>query len=1246
MSTSSRSGLEVHPFFVNRNSKPTLHPQDDLAKQASSAMSTDAGFDQNEDRRKRQRTASSERLFVKTEDSDPNENENKWADQLRTVTFSGKRVSAIIVSPTIREHETNNQYRTDITSDGPSIMTQLQNETSSASPQVIANGPTIAGPIRDSNTPISHEEIVAPPPRKKLRVRPDGKLASPKAQKIDQETTPPKKVLRIRSDGKLGSPKGMGDLQDSKPKRTRKSTKSNTSPKKFVVTVKYGHGDGSRSTIACKVDDILSGRITRSSPKRTESTAPAELPKATHPFFLGASSRVLARRSSVSCNSREGEADASPPPRRKYVSPKKAGVISKPADVAPQSIGRNTLGWSTFGTDHARVPRFPGAVEPIWPPQDMLHVGRNTSSLELDRIHQGAWVAPIAYRKLKGVEVKVPAEEEVLTPCLDLVRKYRDDDTIFREVTVRDWRQFRRPLRRLMTNAEMQKAVRQELSSNTIDSNLDLGEIQLHDELGTSPTPQQATHSAVNRMYNNIATSRTAFDNFECETQEWIHKYAPTTAEEVLQQSREVLLLRDWLKGLTVNSVEDRSGGTRESSISRKLNSKPAKKKRKRAKELGDFLVSSDEDTHGTNGADDITGANDPLSASTIFKRSLSRRENGVESSDTLDRAANAVVISGPHGSGKTAAVYAVARELGFEVFEINAGSRRSGKDILDKVGDMTRNHLVQNVPGEEPARIKGESGESELVSETLNNEIRNGRQGTVNSFFTVKGKPKRPSTGDKAKDAKVSPRKSKDLQKHKSQKQSLILLEEVDVLFEEDKMFWSTTLNLIIQSKRPVILTATDERLLPLGDMILFAILRFTPPPTEIAIDYLVIIACNEGHLLSRSAVSTLYRAKQSDLRASIMELNFFCQMAIGDTKGGLDWMLLSSTADGLPCHKSHSKRVVSEGTYQTAMGFLSGEESRSFSQLSLDEETKSLLEIWNSWGIDIEASESFISMVASATDANCSQKVDLEVLQDYDQAAEALSAADTFPAVVCHESNLDLLETHVPELTDQMRSNYTEGSGLLLADYLVDQSGVTESLALALRVCARHLSHHPYYNNSDRALDKQWMIELVPEIMKRRLDAERSKKVFGSTAFDPIARSSNPVLGTPKGPQISCFDSPISVIVEDLAPYVRSIVSYDLKLEEHRRQLSSLLLGPGKDGRKVRTTRSSRAALEGGQKAHTRREKWFPNDTNFDLILQSGGLGWQDALQRIMTDGSEGYVETDPSGMPSDGSAMQNGF
>lgn len=53
------------------------------------------------------------------------------------------------------------------------------------------------------------------------------------------------------------------------------------------------------------------------------------------------------------------------------------------------------------------------------------------------------------------------------------------------------------------------------------------------------------------------------------------------------------------------------------------------------------------------------------------------------------------------------------------------------------------------------------------------------------------------------------------------------------------------------------------------------------------------------------------------------------------------------------------------------------------------------------------------------------------------------------------------------------------------------------------------------------------------------------------------------------------------------------------------------------------MRTTRASLAALEGGSKAHTRRERWFLGTTNafFAPVLQSGGEAWQElAWQRAL--------------------------
>ena len=89
--------------------------------------------------------------------------------------------------------------------------------------------------------------------------------------------------------------------------------------------------------------------------------------------------------------------------------------------------------------------------------------------------------------------------------------------------------------------------------------------------------------------------------------------------------------------------------------------------------------------------------------------------------------------------------MYAVAQELGFKVFEINAGSRRSGKDVLDKVGDMTRNHLVNHAPERDG---KQDSEQSLELTESVRHDIDSGRQATVNSFFKPKDENKEKSRG------------------------------------------------------------------------------------------------------------------------------------------------------------------------------------------------------------------------------------------------------------------------------------------------------------------------------------------------------------------------------------------------------------------------------------------------------------------------------------------------------------------
>ena len=211
---------------------------------------------------------------------------------------------------------------------------------------------------------------------------------------------------------------------------------------------------------------------------------------------------------------------------------------------------------------------------------------------------------------------------------------------------------------------------------------------------------------------------------------------------------------------------------------------------------------------------------------------------------------------------------------------------------------------------------------------------------------------------------------------------------------------------------------------------------------------------------------------------------------------------------------------------------------------------------------------------------------------------------------------------------------------------DPVLDQTGVAETVVFTIKACARRLMHAHDKKITKAPFSNEKMALMITETMQACRSERSNVRSDYTKIFEPIARSNKPLLGISKGPQISTFDGSLSTITEDLAPYVRSIVSYDLRLEEHRRLLSSVLSQSGKNGKRQRTTRASRAALEGGSKAHTRRERWFPINTNFDSVLQSGGERWQDiALKQAMAESYEGGTGLDDgSRRTSLGSAVES--
>ncbi len=864
--------------------------------------------------------------------------------------------------------------------------------------------PTTTSPIQDVQQHVAkrQEDLVVDGPK-------SANIPEKQALKQNGICTPPKKMLKIRPDGKLISPK-FRDTASKPARAVKKKSKSEVNVKQMIVVLKYGEDKESRNITAQKIQGICLN-VDRKKSENLDTTKPnavkVESLKPTHPFFLAPVARVSDHHPSADeIDFKDRTVGDNDQLQRAKHSPKVISAVQKPGVGAGAWASVRGFGGKPFVSGNPRVSRFPGAIDPILPPQGMVHIGRQTE------LESSIFNSPEASEflrtgsKMKDAAIHIPEREEFLRPYADLVKSCREEKNRLHNATNRKKNIVRYPFRRIMTGPELQQAIRQNISCRIpVPRKVVPVDCKEENFLDSAGSDRASVHKAVLQVYEKIESSLTAFDKFDCETLDWVHKYAPRSAEQVLQQGREAMHLRDWLQRLTITSIESRNPDATKNRYSHKhsgLNSR--KKRQKKSGDLEGFVISSDEEAAQMDELADPEVDELSLQGRSYTKRSVLRAGDVSSSSDNTGssgRATNAVVISGPHGCGKTAAVYAVAKEMNFEVFEITAGSRRSGKDLLDKVGDMARNHLVTRA--HESKGSDGDEGDKAnenvlLISDALKKDLESGRQGTMKSFFRPKPEgEKRPKP--RAQNIKTGPKSKEKPKKPPTQKQSLILLEEVDVLFEEDRQFWATTLELVLQSKRPIIMTCTDESLLPLADLPLHAILRFTPPSEPLATDYLSLIACNEGHLLSRQAVSALYRCKGYDLRASITELNFFCQMAIGDTKGGLEWMLLRSSPQECRNENGEILRVVSEGTYLEGMGWVTCDNENLVAGNWIDKQSDILGDVLEGWSMVTGDRDEFSRRKPLAPHGQVKREETLKMLEALDQAFNALSAADTYP-------------------------------------------------------------------------------------------------------------------------------------------------------------------------------------------------------------------------------------------------------
>jgi len=590
-----------------------------------------------------------------------------------------------------------------------------------------------------------------------------------------------------------------------------------------------------------------------------------------------------------------------------------------------------------------------------------------------------------------------------------------------------------------------------------------------------------------NVLKSRIVAQTSAFDRGMASGPHiWPQTYAPECWQEVLQPKAQIL--HDWLSNLEVHNVQTGHAQAKQKSTAQK------KRHKRKSVEMDDFIAGSDNDE-----------LNDKHSSK------------------------NAILLTGPSGCGKTASIYAVAHQLGFEVFEINPGMRRNARDIMDQVGDMTQNHLVQKATGISSRRSSVSASDSEYAPPLPISPPAN--QKTMASFMGPSKKSKRAAFTDTE--------GSKEI-KSKGQKQSLILFEEVDILFDEDKGFWTAVQALIHTSKRPVILTCNDSSSVPAGDLNLFTTLEYQKPPPDLATQYLRSIAAAEGHLLDQAAVRNLYLTKGCDLRASLTELNLWCQMTVGSQRGGIDWMLPYNERHSIPSDGSVT-RIISKDTY------LNGHDLLPTAMHDQDE---------------------FIRHAMDHLDVSALDWVNKDI--QYSNEAPSLREVDDYLSLCDARSCMDIFDDSLsPLIAGQIKKLSTSADLSNTRDELVEL----------------YLSPHP-------------------------LQLPRSSV---AEALYPLAEETRLGLPQPPGRRAPSMDTISISLVTDVAPYIRHIVCHDQRLEAIRNELD----GGSQSGsnKRRRRTRAARAALEGGTKTNTRRDKWFPDTLDFDAVLGTGGV-WHTKL------------------------------
>ncbi|XP_013411401.1 ATPase family AAA domain-containing protein 5 isoform X2 [Lingula anatina] len=390
----------------------------------------------------------------------------------------------------------------------------------------------------------------------------------------------------------------------------------------------------------------------------------------------------------------------------------------------------------------------------------------------------------------------------------------------------------------------------------------------------------------------------------------WTEKYLPANAADVIGNTSVVARLKTWL-------MDWKHRMDRDARKLQKLMQKEAKLKKKA--DLKNKEIKEGSQDWWTDDESDFAVS------------------DTAESDYEEENYCNTMLIQGPQGVGKTATVHALARELGYKVFEVNASARRSGKHIISQLQEATQSHQVckknlekNNDPftmatGDSASTTKITSKPEKKLPTTFANFFSKAsgaqnKEKHLDASGSGQGKNEKKANsvllgrkdGAKEKTSKRtekqeprvvhnSPRKCKKSDQKQGKdgipmvqsqtgssqeggtkrglnlsKASLILFEEVDVAFEEDKGFWAAIQTIMDTTKIPILLTTSDVNFSDKFEG-KYEQLVFKTPSLKNTASYLQVMCLAENLRTDYSDIYSLVELYHGDIRQTILALQFW---------------------------------------------------------------------------------------------------------------------------------------------------------------------------------------------------------------------------------------------------------------------------------------------------------------------------------------------------------------------------------